>query len=248
MAAATDGADLLRRFLEGFRELEAYLAKISGLKDDYVSFSRSLNAVNGSGKSPIVSQGDNYAFLKAASDLRNLVVHNNGVCYPTRAFVDRFVSLAAKIEYPTTCLAIATTGKDLVTARFGTPVRTLAGLMVAKGLSHVPVLADGSIVGVFSTTTLFDSYRAAGRLAIGDDTTVADFRDQIGVGDHSGEAFLFATPGAYVYEFAARMAKKSKSHEPRIAALFITDNGRANGRLLGVVTPSDFLKIPLALD
>ena len=73
-------------FLTVFKDLEKELVRISRLKDDYISFSRALNHIYYNRMNPVVSQRDCYDFLKTASDLRNILSHENDVCAPSEKF------------------------------------------------------------------------------------------------------------------------------------------------------------------
>lgn len=53
-------------FLSSFKELEKTLIILSGLQDDYVSFSRALNVIYKEKSNPLISKRENYEFLKTA--------------------------------------------------------------------------------------------------------------------------------------------------------------------------------------
>lgn len=240
-----DYAQIAKSFLRDFRDLEAYLGKVSGIKDDFVSYSRALSALADGQSLPLVGEGDNLAFLRAAGDIRNIMVHNNDAAYPTPAFAQRFHNLALGLEHPVKVLDIATPAKDLVTAYYDTGLKDLTRRMDSLGLSHVPVLKKDLIVGVFSSATFFDLYLETGKATVSANAKLGDIKDVLGIDKHQGEAYLFCGPKAYAYEYQEKMTKKALAHQKRIAALFVTSTGRTDGRLLGMVTPTDFMKVVL---
>lgn len=233
----------LNAFLDDFRDLESTLTKLAGASSGYTSYAKALQTVYKSKKSPVLQAGDNYNFLKSCGELRNLVTHNNDVAYPTQPCYERFHELALRIRFPAKASGIATSGKKLVTAKMDSKVLTIAKLMEEKGLSHVPVLEDGLIIGVFSVTTFFDFYQNHGTLDLNEDTPIEAFKDEIVLTSHTNEDFLFCDENAYVYEFAEKIGKKVKGQKKRIAAVLVTSNGFSTGKLKGIITPTDLLKL-----
>ena len=53
---------------------------------------------------------------------------------------------------------------------------------------------------------------------------------------------IFVKPSTYVYEIEDVFSKK-KSHAQRISLVLITDNGKFSGKLLGIITETDLLKV-----
>lgn len=231
----------LDSFLEEFRDLENKLAELAGGGDGgFTSYSRSLQKVYKYRKSPVVLAGDNYTFLKSCGELRNLVTHNNDVCYPTPECYERFMELSRRIRFPKRAIDIATSGKKLLTCKLETNLLKLTARMVSMGLSHVPVLDGERVRGVFSSSTIFDRFNSDGGVKIDEDTAVGDFEEQIEFTAHSTETYLFAAPDSVLYEFAERVENRREGR--RIAAVLVTSDGTRSGKLLGIITQSDLLK------
>lgn len=238
-----DDQERLNSFLDDFRDLESTLAKLAGVKSGYSSYSRSLQDVFKSKKSPLIRSGDNFNFLKSAGELRNLVTHNNDIAYPTQEFYDRFHRLSWAIRFPAKAEDIMTKGKNLVTASLDTKILSLVRRMNSKGLSHVPVIDDGKVLGIFSSSTFFDALSENGNLAIDGDTPLESIKEIIAPESHSSEDFLFCAKDSYVYEFSKRIQTKNKGQKKRIVAVLVTENGFSSGRLVGIITPTDLLKL-----
>ena len=231
----------LEAFLEEFRDLENRLAELAGNRDgSFSSYSRSLQNVYKYRKSPILLQGDNYTFLKSCGELRNVVTHNNDVAYPTQECYERFVELSKRIRFPKRAIDIATTGKKLLTCTPDTKVLSLVRKMVSLGLSHVPVIQGERVVGVFSSSTLFDRYSDDGNLGMDGNSLIGDFEEQIELFSHRNETYLFTKPDSILYEFAERVENRREGR--RIAAVLVTSDGTREGKLLGIITQADLLK------
>jgi len=231
------------RFLEAFKEFEAFIVKLSGLQSEYVSYSKALNYCYSKNKSSILRVKDNYSFLKNAGELRNLLSHSNDLCVPTDEFIEKFLSLTKRIQYPTKVIDIATPANLLITAGLKTNVISLVTSMKEKGLTHVPVIFEGKIIGLFSMSTLFEKLAETKKLNVNEEVTVNDFINEIQIDSHSTETFAFCKPDAYLYDYVATIGKKTKMKDKRLVELLITSNGKDNGKLLGIVTPSDLLKL-----
>lgn len=226
-------------FLDAFKELEAYVVSISKLNDDYVSFSRALNKVHFDNLNPVIADNNTFDFLKTASDLRNLLSHRNDVCMPTDDFLNKFIKISNLIIHPYNCYDLST--KDIISINYGTPISEVCRLMVKYSLSHLPILVNGVVKGVFSRTTFFEAYSKVGSLTLDDDTyTVADFKTYCDLHSHSSEFYLFVDKEASMYDAITKMKKKNK-HEKRVCAIFITDDGSINGKLVGLITESDLI-------
>ena len=148
--------DEINRFLSNFKKLESELVKLSSLDDDYISFYRALSNVYQRKINDVVSDEDNYDILKQASDLRNILSHENNVCIPTSSFNEKFEEIVDAIVNPLTCLDIATLRKDLTFASVDDKITSVCKLMNERGYSNVPVYDNGKVIGVFSRTTFFD--------------------------------------------------------------------------------------------
>lgn len=150
--------DEINRFLSNFKKLESELVKLSSLDDDYISFSRALSNVYQRKINDVVSDEDNYDILKQASDLRNILSHENNVCIPTSSFNEKFEEIVDAIVNPLTCLDIATLRKDLTFASVDDKITSVCKLMNERGYSNIPVYDNGKVIGVFSRTTFFDTF------------------------------------------------------------------------------------------
>lgn len=232
------------RFLRDFKKLEDRLVVLSHLEDNFVSFSRALDKVHFNKLNPVVSSEEAYQFLKTASDLRNILSHEDGVCVPSKAFVDEFESYVNEITDPLTALDICTKAEQLVVAGLHTELSWLASQMAQKHLSHVPVIVDGTVQGVFSSTTFFQYFYENGHLQADEDSTVADFLQTINTSGHLNEEFIFVSQTTPAYALIRYFSKKEAGAK-RISVIFLTPKGGKDERLVGLITEADLLKLPV---
>ena len=230
-------------FLERFKELEQKLLSLcKSTGDEHVSFSRALNRVYYEGKDPIVSVWDNYDFLRTASDLRNILSHENNVCAPTESFLSRFTSLAGSIIKPLKARDIRTRNRIVCSRQ--EKVSSLLPVRNKERISHVPILGEnGVVLGIFSRSTLFDY------LSLKKDVDSSflekkrrEREEIVSPYGHLNERFVFVSPYARADERNS-LIRKTKSHDKPVGLILVTKNGNRKDKLLGLITLTDLAKI-----
>lgn len=234
----------IEAFLTAFKELEKELVHVSRLKDEYVSFSRALNQTYYNRLHPIVAQRDNYDLLKTASDLRNILSHENEICVPTEGFLQKFLSLCRAIESPLSCYDVCT--KDIDVGHLSTTLHDAMRLMQEKGITHLPILDSHQIVcGIFSRSSLFDCLLHGKKKHFEETDCMNDIRDFILLSNHTNESFFFVSRRMNVLS-AFQLILKKKAHDKSVGLLLVTENGKKTEKLLGVITMTDLAKYQIA--
>lgn len=227
-------------FLATFKTFEAFLSRLVKTKGEFTSYSQALNIAYSQKLSPILT-GDNYDFLRSVGELRNILSHNNDVCNPNPEFLYKFLLIADSMMYPLKSIDIATPYSKMMKASMNYKVGKLIFNMKEKGFTHVPVAENNKLIGVFSVSTFFDKALTGG-FSYSPNDTVKDYESLLD--SHNTERFIFVSKD--VSAFSLRdMLKKTKVHEKRAAVIFVTDNGSNNGKLLGMITETDLLKIKI---
>ena len=110
--------------------------------------------------------------------------------------------------------------------------------MQEKVFTHVPILKDGIVVGVFSENTLF-SFLADDRIVeIADEMRFSDLSDYLPLERHRAESFRFVRQNKLVAEISG-MFEDALSKQDRIGLVFTTNTGKSNEPLLGIITAWD---------
>ncbi len=232
------------RFLTIFKELEGKLVSISNLKGGYIGYSRALDECHKRKNPPILGDNDIYNFLRSASDLRNILSHENDVCLPTEKFVDRFAELAEEIIHPLTVMDICTKKENLIIARPDSKLISIVDRMVDKHLSHVPVIDKGAVVGVFSQSTFYQYFQSNRSLKVDSESTISDFVKETDYLAHIDEIFIFVPKHLRAYNLMKYLYKKNPK-DKKVSAIFVTENGKPFEFLLGMITQTDILKAKL---
>lgn len=224
-------------FLSQFKSFEAYLERFMN-KSKYTSYSQCLNVLY-KNKSIKGLDGDAYDFLRSVGELRNIISHHNDICSPSIDFLYRFVSLSDAFMHPLKSIDIATPFDRMLKAKVDDKVSEVIRKMKAKSFTHVPVIEDNMLVGVFSISSFFE-LAAKGSFSYSLQTRISDL--VIELDSHSSEKFVFVskeTPGEYLKQ----MFVKTVEHEKRTAVIFVTKDGNKDSKLLGMITQTDLLKL-----
>lgn len=227
-------------FLTAFKELESDLIEKSGLSIDYhVSFSKALSEIYYKKKNAVISNYDNYNFLKTSADLRNILSHENDVCFPTDDFLNRFLHLKERIINPLKVESIMT--KDILTCYLNDSLLSVMKKMEYKSLSHVPVIDNDIVYGVFSRSTVFDYISMNEDFDFNNQLKISYFDEFLPINSHLNERFIFVSRNDKIDDIF-NLLTKEKEHEKNISLLLVTQNGKANEKLLGIITYTDLNK------
>lgn len=192
-------------------------------------------------------EGSKYAEeLELFREMRNLLSHHANVngeppILPSNGSLEKLKEILEFAKNPPIALSAATPAKDLCTATVSTCAKELISLMEERGYSHIPVLnSNGVMTGVFSVGTLFAFSKAYPSRSI-DGVCLSDIKELLPPHSHTTEKFVFCTSDASLYELKNHFAYTGPSHR-RVAAIFVTTNGKESGRLLGMITPWDLIR------
>jgi predicted transcriptional regulator len=104
--------------------------------------------------------------------------------------------------------------------------------------THVPILEEGRVMGVFSENTIFCALAAKEAVNVTDGTRISEFREFVPISKHVGESFEFAASDITLEAVAQLFAERLRRQQ-RLGAVFLTDDGTEAGRLLSLMTAWD---------
>ena len=194
--------------------------------------------------------------LQAYRALRNAIVHihNDGetpIATPNNevaADYQRIVSYALKPPLALESIAII----DVYSVFWETKIADLNHLMLSKGLSLIPIVKDNKIEGIFSSW-LFQKYLFDSKINFNRQMPLIEMYSALNLNQ----------PELYInYNFRIGFQKKDVSIDTVInyfsdsaknnnyfKAVYLTENGKAFEKILGLITPHSLPSInPLILD
>ncbi len=223
------------QFLDSWRRLETAAERVVG------SDSRT-NAVVRLCRDPRFSAYRDE--LDYCREVRNLLSHQakvNGeyAVYPSDAVLEMLNTVLKKLEDPARVTDVMTPLSKLVTATENTPVLDLMRRMHSRGLSHVPILKNDRVVGVFSVETIFQGV-LDGKWPLEADTTLKEYTNYLPANGHMGSEYRFINRSTTLAN-AEIMFEKACNRNRKLKLLLVTKDGGEDEPLLGVVTPYDLM-------
>ena len=220
-------------FLKMYRVLEGLLEDKYGNSNSSVV----MDYINDPDSEPVRQR------LNLCRELRNLLTHNAGsdgepVCEPSRQMLDDLYAIIAHDQKPRPAKNAATPVEALLTAEMDDPVMPVMQEMTAHGYSHVPILSQNSVRGVFSASCLLAHLSQGGYL--NEQTRMRHLGKLLALEGRTSGRYAFAAADASCAEVSAAFEAHS-SRNNRLMAIFLTQNGNPSEPLLGMLTPWDVL-------
>ena len=184
--------------------------------------------------------------LDVFRETRNLLSHHGKIdgqyiVEPSEAAIAQLRRIVEFAKNPPVATEAAVLYDNLFKADYRDKVSWVAEKMESFGFSHVPVVdADKRLAGVFSTGTLFSLLRS-GEQRSASILRLGDISEILKPENHLTEQYAFVDSNATCY----RIKKLFNSEGPdvrRVAAVFVTDNGKKSGKLIGMITPWDIIR------
>nr|WP_307991527.1 CBS domain-containing protein [uncultured Niameybacter sp.] len=227
-------------FVRTYNDLDRHLRKKYGL-DDYKNYSDVIN---------LASQKDKYVnkykeHLKTFGNLRNAIVHHlsseycETIAEPHPRVNILFDKMKNDIMDPPKALHTLAIPIDKVyKTHLDENVLEVMRHMNKNAYTHVPVMKDDIVIGVFSENTLF-SYIVKNEVAIIESTTtIAEFGEFLPLNQHESECFEFVNKNASVIDIE-ELFSKNLVNGKRLSVIFITHSGRPIEKILGIITAWD---------
>ena len=236
------------RFLSAFNEIESHLRTLYG-QNSYIGFVDILDEA--ARKSFGIRSHRNE--LKAFALLRNAIVHNpfrrniDPIAEPHREIVEEIERILIDITKPKTAYeAISVKISGIFSIGGNSNVHEIMKTMRKMKYSYVPIIENGSVIGVFSENTIFSYLIDNEIFMVEKDMRISNFGEYLLLNANDNEKFLFISKKESVYDSIQKFQQDSLD-EKRIGAMFITENGKQTESLLGLITPWDIVKFAAIL-
>lgn len=227
------------KFIALYNQLDAYMRNQLGA-DRYIDHSTLLREM--SQKNKIFS--DYLQDLRMFAEMRNMLIHNpykkdaDPLLYPHPYVTKKYAEIIELVLHPPKALSIAIPGAVIFTATLDSSIQELMNIMVKKNYTHIPIIKDDVMIGVFSENTLLSYFVANREGIILKDATVKDFYEFIPLEKHMNEYFEFVSRSTLMSEIE-EIFHKGVMDTKRIAVVYITESGKNTEKILGMITPWD---------
>lgn len=228
------------RFLAAFHSIERSLRRLNGAPEAKDSFRRLVDEMAKDNAVVRRFRDD----LGEFGELRNAIVHERIspdylIAVPLSETVERIEEIERAISDPPA--VYPTFKRDVVTFFADDLMRDVFRSMRLTGFTQFPVYGGGLYRGLL-TDGAVASWVA--RFVLDGDSacSMSDVRvDDVLSGEKNPQRARFVSKDTTVYEVEEMFRDSSKREKRRVSAVLITDNGSSQGRLLGIITPSDIL-------
>lgn len=181
--------------------------------------------------------------LDAIRQLRNTLVHVEKVEGEDLAEVNpRLIACLEEaiiyVENPPKALENAIPSSKLFVIGLSEGLQTVLEVMTRRGFSHVPVIENNTLVGVFSEEVLVSYLIAKGSLALSSGLKMKDFLAFLPLEKHPNERYYFLPRTALLEEAREAFSLSKRSTGKRLAMIFISEHGRPDETILGALVPS----------
>lgn len=226
-------------FLEKYKELEKAVRSVYNLREQD-SISYCLRE-----KSKYKQYAENISYCQK---VRNFLCHETKLegDFAIEAsdsmikFIDKLIT---DILSEPKCSDIQVKLSDVYWRLLSDSVKETMSTMREKAFTHVPILSEsGTVIGVFDENSIFTYIADEQAVYIDGNLKFSDIQKHLSIYGREMEAFLFVNANS-----SASMLEKIIEDEfkkgKRIELVFVTQNGSANDKLLGIITPFDIIKL-----
>lgn len=143
----------------------------------------------------------------------------------------------ALIKKPPRAIDICKKIEQVYWATLDSNVEDVSKTMLQKGYTHVPILQDGYLYGVFSENTIFSHFVKNKYLNQDSSITLRYYDSYLDIYHHDTECFAFVSIKRKVTDLMPMFANKKDGK--RLAMIFVTKNGQENEKIIGIITYYD---------
>lgn len=229
----------IQRFLAQFQKLENIIKSQRGVSDK-MSFPDALS---------ISCRNNNFVernrpLIEDLNALRNVFYHRERKKYIAKInefAIDSLDKLLRKLNNPPTVMSKF--GVEVFQARVGDIIHTIMEKMEKEVYTHVPVWCEEEMIGVFSYTSFFSWLTEKQKYESSPKFSKKLMRDINKKYLNSPVVnYKFVPEDSSAYEIPPIFEQHTKQGK-RLDCLLITENGKKNERITGIVTPWDLGRI-----
>ena len=224
-------------YIQKFKELESAVKEAFGLNDwDSVT--------------NFLSKREEYRpfreEIKYCQEVRNLLQHKRKIegeypVQPTKEMIAFLEKTIDSVKNRKKCSEIMVPAERIFSKKITDTVHETVIGMRETSLGHIPVLYEnGAVAGVFSSFSFFNLMADQRGAALPKMLTFEQAKEYIAFDYHKTEVYKFVGGSLYVDELK-EFFESTYSGGKRLSMVFVTSNGKADGKLIGIISPWDVL-------
>lgn len=221
-------------FLNEYKRMEAFASSKFNLQDTESAVYHLINLPE-------------YRYIRTELEycrkVRNVLQHNPKIrdsfaVEPSAEMIELLRKTIEIILNPPKAREIAIPKTKILYKTLDDYVRPTMTEMIERTFTHIPILENGIVTGVFSENTVL-SYLADEQIIGVDDTTrFFDLKAYLPIDVHKSESFRFIPQDMPLAEVSLIFEDALKKQD-RIGLVFITQTGKSTEKVLGIITAWD---------
>ena len=185
--------------------------------------------------------------LDYCREVRNLLSHtpkvnNNYGIEPSDDLIELIKGTIQRVQNPPTASRIAIPREKILCKEMTDYVLPTMKDMNEHVFTHIPILRDGSVIGVFSENTILSYLIDEEIVCIDADTRFVDMEKYLPLSAHKAESFRFVARNTSLGSITS-LFEEALTSTDRIGMVFVTNSGKPTEKLLGIITAWDIAGI-----
>lgn len=235
----SDLSDRSQKLIQVYNEMDAFMRQEYG-QDKYADHAFLIREL--ATKNRVIARHQQE--MMAIAQLRNSLVHSpfahlkGPIAQPNPEVIERYIGIRDAILHPRDALSIAIPVQKIYTATPESNLILVLRTMNEHVYTHVPIMDEDKLVGIFSENTLLSYLADREEAIITKDMTIGDFSVHTPLYAHSSEMFAFVARKARLGQIFEIFNIAIHKHQ-RIGMVFITETGKETEKPLGIITAWD---------
>lgn len=229
-------------FLRKYNELDALIGEKFNREEDDSSIYFLINKYR---KSRIEIERIYSNKLDSVRRIRNLMVHESGiidslfdVSSDVLDFLDELISY---LRNPVLAQDVMTPTKKLILGREDDLISVLIRKVIEEGISNIPIVDEKNVViGIFNSDVLLNLF--VNNYHINENSRIKDIKEFTSLESQLNLRFIFVTKEYEIDVLNDYFSMSKEIYKKRLPAIFVSENGKQNSLLIGVISPIDLIR------
>ena len=229
-------------FLRKYNELDALIGEKFNREEDDSSIYFLINKYR---KSRIEIERIYSNKLDSVRRIRNLMVHESGiidslfdVSSDVLDFLDELISY---LRNPVLAQDVMTPTKKLILGREDDLISVLIRKVIEEGISNIPIVDEKNVViGIFNSEVLLNLF--VNNYHINENSRIKDIKEFTSLESQLNLRFIFVTKEYEIDVLNDYFSMSKEIYKKRLPAIFVSENGKQNSPLIGVISPIDLIR------
>lgn len=180
--------------------------------------------------------------LEYCRDVRNFLQHECKIdkefaVIPSEEMINLITKLIELVKYPVTCLSVCKKIDAIYYKNLNDYVLASMLAMNHKKYTHIPIIENNKIVGVFSKTSIFNFLMEEEMCSLNSSLRFKDILKYISL---DSETYIYCDSKISVKEMEEIVINEFRKGK-KVSMIFVTSNGKENGDFIGLLTPFDLM-------